>query len=82
MTKNESPDAIQGEGDYVSGRKFQDLERAFVEKGGVDRAARAAADALEGPEGAALEEARRSSAMGEIPGKPKGNTSPNGSGRR
>lgn len=50
---------IQGEGNYDAGRRFQRAERAFVEKGGVERQAREAQKALESSEGAELERARR-----------------------
>ena len=50
---------VQGEGDYVSGRKFQEAERKFIKEGRVPKAARAAADALSGPEARTLEQARR-----------------------
>jgi hypothetical protein len=55
---------IQGEGDYVSGREFQDAEREFVREGRVEQAAREAADALSGPEAEDLEAARRATARG------------------
>ena len=51
-------DGIQGEGNYVAGRRFQNAERKFVKTGPVTQKAREAADALEGPEGAELEKAR------------------------
>ena len=35
-------DEVQGEGDYHAAREFNELENAFVESGGVDKAARAA----------------------------------------
>jgi hypothetical protein len=57
---------VQGEGDYVAGRRFQEAERSFVEKGAVERKAREAAAALDGPEGAELEAARRESGEGKI----------------
>ena|SRR5579864_3131567 len=65
----------QGEGDYISARRFQEEERSFVRSGQVERRAREAADALDGPEGAELEEARKASARGKSlrqprPGKP------------
>jgi hypothetical protein len=60
---------VQGEGDYVAGRRFQEAERSFVEKGPVDRKAREAAAALDGPEAAELEAARRESGEGKIPVK-------------
>jgi hypothetical protein len=50
---------IQGEGNYDAGRKFDAEERAFVEKGGYEKKAREAAEALDGPEGEELEEARK-----------------------
>jgi hypothetical protein len=60
---------VQGEGDYVAGRRFQDAERSFAEKGPVEQKAREAAKALDGPEGEALERARRESGEGKIPSK-------------
>ncbi len=56
---SESSEKVQGEGDYVAGRRFQDSEHAFVENGPVAQKAREAAEALDGPEGAELEAARR-----------------------
>ena len=56
---------IQGEGDYISAKKFQDEERSFVESGRVPAKAREAAAALDGPEGPELERARRVSAEGK-----------------
>jgi hypothetical protein len=62
---------IQGEGDYVAGRRFQDAERSFAEQESlVARKAREAADALDGPEAGELEEARRSTGAGKIPEHP------------
>lgn len=58
--KKQSPD-IQGEGNYDAARKFDAEERAFVEKGGYEGKAREAEEALDGPEGAELEEARKES---------------------
>ena len=52
-------DKIQGEGNYDAARKFDDEERAFVEKGGVEQKAREAEQALDGPEGEDLEQARQ-----------------------
>jgi hypothetical protein len=57
---NQGPD-IQGEGNYDAGRKFDAEERAFVEKGGYEKQAREAEEALDGPEGEALEKAREES---------------------
>jgi hypothetical protein len=56
----QGPD-IQGEGNYDASRKFDAEERAFVEKGGYEKKAREAEEALDGPEGEALEEAREES---------------------
>ena len=50
---------IQGEGDYEAGKRFQKEEKSFVDTGPVEQKAREAADALDGPEGAELERARR-----------------------
>ena len=53
------PDQIQGEGNYDAARKFDDEERAFVRKGGIEEKAKEAEQALDGPEGADLEKARK-----------------------
>jgi hypothetical protein len=50
---------VQGEGNYGASKKFDAEERAFVEKGGVEQKAREAEQALDGPEGADLEKARK-----------------------
>jgi hypothetical protein len=50
---------IQGEGNYDAARKFDDEERAFVKKGGIEEKAKEAEQALDGPEGADLEKARK-----------------------
>jgi hypothetical protein len=50
---------VQGEGNYAASKKFDAEERAFVEKGGIEQKAREAAEALDGPEGADLEKARK-----------------------
>ena len=60
-TPKAKPD-LQGEGNYDAARKFDAEERAFVEKGGYEKQAKAAEDALEGPEGEDLERARRETA--------------------
>ena len=60
---------VQGEGDYVAGRRFQEAERSFAEKGDVEKKAREAEKALEGPEGAELERARRETGKGKIASK-------------
>jgi hypothetical protein len=59
--------AVQGEGDYIAGRRFQDAERSFAEKDSVvQRKAREAADALDGPVADELEAARRTTGEGKI----------------
>jgi hypothetical protein len=50
---------IQGEGNYDAARTFDDEERAFVKSGQVDRGAREAEEALDGPEAVELERARK-----------------------
>ena len=60
---------VQGEGDYVAGRRFQEAERSFAETGPVEQKAREAAKALDGPEGEELERARRETGEGKIPSK-------------
>ena len=50
---------IQGEGDYDAARRFDKDERDFIAKGGVEKKAREAEQALDGPEGEELERARR-----------------------
>ena len=60
---------VQGEGDYVSAKRFDDEERSFVQSGRVAKKAREAADALDGPEGAEIERARETAAKGKSLGK-------------
>jgi hypothetical protein len=50
---------IQGEGNYDAARKFDKEEQAFVKKGGIEQKAKDAEAALDGPEGAELEKARK-----------------------
>ena len=50
---------IQGEGNYDAARKFDAEERAFVKSGQVEKKAREAEDALDGPEAEDLEKARK-----------------------
>ena len=56
---------IQGEGDYISGKKYQEMQKEFAEKGPVEQKAREAEEALDGPEGAELEEARKETGEGK-----------------
>lgn len=52
---------IQGEGNYDAARRFDKEEQAFVKSGKVQQKAKEAEDALDGPEGADLERARKES---------------------
>jgi hypothetical protein len=52
-------DKIQGEGDYAAARRFRKAEEAFARTGPVEQKAHEAEEALDGPEGAELERARR-----------------------
>ncbi|WP_293678536.1 hypothetical protein [uncultured Phenylobacterium sp.] len=56
---------IQGEGDYISGKKYQDMQHEFAENGPVEEKAREAEEALDGPEGQDLEQARRETGEGK-----------------
>jgi hypothetical protein len=56
---------IQGEGDYVSGRKYQEMQHEFAKKGDVEKKAREAEEALDGPEGEELEKARKETGEGK-----------------
>lgn len=49
---------IQGEGNYEAGERFQREEEAFVKSGQVEKKAREAEEALDGPEAEELERAR------------------------
>jgi hypothetical protein len=55
---------LEGEGSYEGARAFIKEQHAFAKSGRVDAKAREAADALDGPEGAALESARKATAKG------------------
>ena len=52
-------DKIHGEGNYKASREFQQEQHEFARSGKVERAARDAADALDGQEAGELEEARK-----------------------
>ncbi len=56
MTDNKD---IQGEGNYAAAREFDAEERAFVKTGPVEKKAREAEQALDGPDGEDLERARK-----------------------
>jgi hypothetical protein len=50
---------IQGEGNYDAARRYRKAQEDFARSGKVDKAAHEAEEAIEGPEGAELERARR-----------------------
>jgi hypothetical protein len=56
---------VQGEGDYVSAKRFQDAQHEFAQTGPVEEKAREAEEALDGPEGAELEKARQDTGEGK-----------------
>ena len=57
---------VQGEGDYVSAERYQKAQHEFAQdQGKVQRKAKEAEDALDGPEGEELERARQETAKGE-----------------
>lgn len=52
-------DQIQGEGNYDAARRYRKAQDEFARSGKVDKAAHEAEDALDGPDGAELEQARQ-----------------------
>jgi hypothetical protein len=54
-------DGIQGEGNYDAARRYRKEQETFARSGKVDKAAHEAEEALDGPDGAELERARRES---------------------
>lgn len=52
----------KGEGSYEGAEQFQKAQHEFAENGPVGQKAREAADALDGPEAAELEKARKDTA--------------------
>ena len=56
---------MQGEGNYDAARKYDAEQAAFANSGKVEKAAREAEEALDGPEGAEIEQARVSTGKGE-----------------
>jgi hypothetical protein len=65
---------VQGEGDYESAKRYDDETRAFIEKGKVEPAARAAKpkDKAEAKEMERAEEQGRARSHGEDPALSKG----------
>jgi hypothetical protein len=61
---------IEGEGNYTAARDYDRDQKRFAESGKVEKAARDAAQAVQGPEGDRLrqaEQAGKSHAKGEDP---------------
>lgn len=56
---------IQGEGDYESARRYQEEQHEFAKSGEVEKKAREAEDALDGPEAEDLERARHETGEGK-----------------
>jgi hypothetical protein len=50
---------IQGEGNYDAARRYDKEQAEFAKSGKVEQKAREAEEALDGPEGEELEQARR-----------------------
>lgn len=65
MAKKTDDTTPIGEGDYKSARKFQKAQTEFAKHGPVKQKAREAAEALSGPEGEELEQARKRAAEGK-----------------
>jgi len=63
--KHANPMPMQGEGDRIGARKFDAEQTAFAKSGKVAAKAAEAKRALDGPEGAELEAARRKTARGD-----------------
>ena len=55
---------LEGEGSYEAARAFIKDQHAFAKSGQVEKKAREAADALDGPEGEELERARQATKKG------------------
>ncbi|MEO5615407.1 MAG: hypothetical protein ABIR04_10885 [Cypionkella sp.] len=55
----------QGEGNYEAAKKFDDAQHAFAASGKVADKARAAADAVDGPEAEDLKAASEAAAKGK-----------------
>lgn len=58
-------DQKMGEGSYEGAEKFQKEQHAFAKSGKVEQKAKEAEAAIEGPEAAELEAARKASAKGK-----------------
>lgn len=81
MSTNQKPKdnpELQGEGNYVAGRRYDEAQREFVESGRVDEAARRAPpqNTREAEEMDAAEQEGRSRAKGEDPALRRGAAKP------
>jgi len=56
---------IQGEGDYEAARRYRKEQEEFAKSGQVDKKAHEAEEALDGPEAAELERARKETGEGK-----------------
>ena len=56
---------VQGEGDYEAARRYDKAQEDFAKTGKADAKAREAEEALDGPEGPSLEEARKKTGEGK-----------------
>ena len=56
---------LQGEGDYIGAKQYQQAQADYARKGPVGKKAREAADALDGPEADELEATRIAAAEGK-----------------
>ena len=68
MAQNDGnqPEGIQGEGNYDAARRYREGQEAFAKQTDkVNQGAHEAEEALDGPEGAELERARRESGEGK-----------------
>ena len=58
-------DQVQGEGNYDAARRYQKEQHDFAKSGPVEKKAKEAEDALDGPEAAELEQARKDTGAGK-----------------
>lgn len=72
---------LQGEGDYRAARSYDEQLREFIHDGRVEPAARAAANAVDGPEGPSLRAAEEQAKTSPTGRRGNGNGNGGGSGR-
>ena len=60
-----NPMPMQGEGDYIGGRRYQEAQTKFAHSGKVEKKAREAEEALDGPGGPELKAAAREGLAGD-----------------